>query len=93
MRIARHGRGPYSAATWFTTVGSVSGTVARAMSRLRVIVAADTVHVGRLSQTRRSCDPPFVDVNEFRLGGMLGEIAQQQPHLGRRHAKGAASMR
>jgi hypothetical protein len=33
VRIARYGRGPYTAATCFTTVGSVSTTVARGMSR------------------------------------------------------------
>jgi hypothetical protein len=36
---------------------------------------------------------PFVHVNELRLGGVLGEIAQQQPRLGGRHANDAADMR
>jgi hypothetical protein len=36
---------------------------------------------------------PFMDVDEFPLRGVLGEVAQQQPRLRHRHANDAAGMR
>ena len=47
------------------------------VARLRLVVAAHPVHGLAVVPHHEVMQRPFVDVDEFRLRGVLGEVAQQ----------------
>src|ERR1700704_1132621 len=60
---------------------------------LRLVVAADAVHGLAVVPHHEVMQRPFMDVDECRLCGVLGEIAQQAPRFGHAHAFDGAGMR
>ena len=63
------------------------------VARLRLVVAADPVHGLAVVPHHEVMQRPFVDVDELRLRGVLGEVAQQQPRFRHAHAEDRAGMR
>ena len=53
---------------------------------LRLVVAAHAVHGLAVVPHHEVMQRPLMDMNELGLRGVLGQIAQQQPHLGDAHA-------
>jgi transposase len=60
---------------------------------LRLVVAAHAVHGLAVVPHHEVVQRPFMDVDEFRLRGVLGEVAQQQPRFRHAHAPDRAGMR
>ena len=63
------------------------------VARLRLVVAPHAVHGLAVVPHHEVMQRPFMDMDEFALRGVLGEIAQQQPRLGHAHALDGAGMR
>src|SRR5581483_9800472 len=60
---------------------------------LRVVERPAAVHGREVVPDDEITDAPAVAVDEARLGGMLGEVAQQQPAFGHRPADDVRGMR
>ena len=88
------GSGPaYSAASCATVGASPATVVRRTLARLALVVAAAAMHGLAVVPHDEVVELPFVDVDEARLGGVLGEIAQNDAGFGHRQAKNGAGVR
>src|SRR6478752_7024719 len=63
------------------------------VARLRLVVAAHAMHGLAVVPHHEVMQRPFVDVDELRLRGVLGEVAQQYARFRDAHASDGAGMR